>query len=222
MCSEVPFKTMPFKQSIIASVLMIATIVLLSYISRAEDIPLRRPLSTFPKQIGEWVGKEQHFDKRIYDVLGVDDSFLASYKSPNDRLVQLYMGYYQNQREGDLIHSPKLCMPGSGWNIIGRSLEELIIPHNNPGSIKVIKLLVEKGDQRQVVLYWFQSRGRFIASEYMQKTYLVIDAITRKRTDGTFMRILSPITDGNEENTVNYLKDFAKMLIPISQEFIPS
>ena len=113
-------------------------------------------------------------------------------------------------------------MPGSGWNILRTSSEELTIPNTNPGKVRVIKLILEKGSQKQIVLYWFQSRGRFIASEYMQKIYLVTDSITRRRTDGTFVRLISPATDGNEGKTVNCLKDFAKLLIPILQEYIPS
>lgn len=113
-------------------------------------------------------------------------------------------------------------MPGSGWNIIRTSLEELIIPNTNPGKIQVIKLILEKGDQRQVVLYRFQSRGRFIASEYMQKIYLVIDSITRHRTDGSFVRLIAPICDGDEEKTSEYMKNFATLLLPILQEYIPS
>ncbi len=196
--------------------------VCLKYLSHGEDIKLNKPFSTFPKQIGEWAGKEEHFDEKIYDVLGVDDSFLSNYHTSDGRQVHLYIGFYQSQREGDLIHSPKHCMPGAGWNIIGTSIEELIVPNHNPEKIKMIKLLLEKGAQRQVVLYWFQSRGRFIASEYMQKIYLVIDSIMKHRTDGSFVRLIAPVVADNEEKSVKDLKGFAKLLIPILQEYIPS
>jgi len=100
--------------------------------------------------------------------------------------------------------------------------EELIVQDTNPGKIRVIKLILEKGNQRQLVLYWFQSRGRFIASEYMQKIYLVIDSITKHRSDGSFVRLLSPVIDGNENKTSENMKDFARLLLPILQEYIPS
>ncbi|MDY7036197.1 MAG: EpsI family protein, partial [Thermodesulfobacteriota bacterium] len=109
-----------------------------------------------------------------------------------------------------------------GWNIISTSLEESILPETNQGKIKMIKLILQKGSQRQVVLYWFQSRGRFIASEYMQKIYLVIDSITRQRTDGSFVRLIAPIIGGSEEQTLKYMQNFVKTLIPILQEYIPS
>lgn len=212
---------MPLKRTLIASTLMILTMVFVHYMSHGEDIKPKKPLSTFPKQIGAWIGKQEHFDERIYDILGVDDYFLCSYSNSDGRQVQLYVGFYRSQREGDLIHSPKHCMPGAGWNIVGTSLEDLIIPNTNHGKIKMIKLLLRKDAQRQVVLYWFQSRGRFIASEYVQKIYLVTDSILKHRTDGSFVRLIAPVMNNDEDKTVKNLKDFAKLLIPILQEYIP-
>ncbi|MBW1613684.1 MAG: EpsI family protein [Deltaproteobacteria bacterium] len=213
---------MSFKRIFIVSALMILTMVCLRYISHGENILPNKSFSTFPKQIGEWVGKEEHFDKRIYDIVGVDDSILSNYHTSDGQQVQLYVGFYRSQREGDLIHSPKHCMPGAGWNIIRTSIEELIIPNHNPGKIKCIKLILQKGTQRQVVLYWFQSRGRFISSEYMQKIYLVIDSIIKHRTDGSFVRLIAPVERDNEGEALEAIKDFAKLLIPILQEYIPS
>lgn len=181
----------------------------------------KKKFSTFPKQVGAWIGKESFFEQKIYDKLGVDDSVLISYKSNDTREVQLYVGYYESQREGDLIHSPKNCMPGSGWNITDTSLEEIIIPGNKTKKIKAIKLILEKGINRQVVLYWFQSRGRFIASEYWQKIYLVWDAIFKNRTDGSFVRLIAPVNDKGVESATDYLKSFAVAVIPILNEYIP-
>ena len=169
---------MTFKRTFIASAIMILAMVCLTYMSHGENIHPNKPFSTFPKTIGEWIGKEGRFDEKIYEILGVDDSFLGNYMTPDGSQIQLYVGFYQSQQEGDLIHSPKHCMPGAGWSITRTSFEELNIPNSNPGKIKTIKLLLEKGSQKQIVLYWFQSRGRFISSEYMQKIYLVIDGDT--------------------------------------------
>ena len=213
---------MSFKRTFIASALMIFTMVCLYYLSHSENIELKRPFSTFPRQIGEWVGKEDRFDQKVYQILCVDDSFLCNYATTNGKKVQLYIGYYESQQEGGLIHSPQNCMPGSGWNIIQGSFEELKVATANSGKVKVKKLLLEKDGQRQLVLYWFQSRDRIIASEYMQKLYLLIDSIKRHRTDDSFVRLITPITDGNERYGLEYLKDFAELLIPLLQEYIPS
>ena len=113
-------------------------------------------------------------------------------------------------------------MPGAGWNITRTSLEEMEIPGIPSGKTKAIKLIVKKGPHKQIMLYWFQSRGRIINSEYMQKIYLVIDSITRNRTDGSFVRLIAPVTNDNEAETLNRMKDFAKQLMPLLNDYIPS
>jgi EpsI family protein len=200
---------------------MLTSIGFLSYFSRSEAVPPRKPLSSFPKNIDNWTGQEGFFDKQVYDVLGVDDSALISYQGPEGKSVQLYVGYYQSQREGDLIHSPKNCMPGSGWDITQTSLEELSLQGTNPQKIKVVKLILKMGASQQVVLYWFQSRGRFISSEYWQKIYMVWDAITKNRTDEAFVRLIAPVDPYGEDDTTHYLKAFAEKLIPILNEYLP-
>ena len=209
------------KRTIIASSLMIFTLIFLSFMSHGKDVPVKKPFSTFPKMIGEWVGRESFFEQKVYEILGVEESVLISYKNSDGREVQLYVGYYESQREGDLIHSPKHCMPGSGWEITQTSLEEMTILGDKRKKIKMIKLILEKGIHRQVVLYWFQSRGRFISSEYLQKIYLIWDAIFKNRTDGSFVRLIAPLHREGMEYTLDYLKTFAQKLIPVLEEYIP-
>ena len=199
---------------------MILTLLSVLYFGHFTDVDPLRPLSDFPTKIGTWSGTVGHFDQKIYTVLGVDDSFLCDYQDPTGRSIGLYIGYYKSQTEGELIHSPKNCMPGAGWNITQSSLEELHLPGTHPGRIKVIKLFLEKGDQRQIVLYWFQSRGRVIASEYLQKIYLAWDAIVKHRTDGSFVRLIAPVRE-NEEETTRYMETFARHLYPILEQYLP-
>jgi hypothetical protein len=239
---------MSFKQTLIASGIMILTAILLYFMSHGENIHPNKPFSDFPKQIHGWKGKEEYFDKQILEVLGVDDYILCNYHMPKDRFIQLYVGFYQSQREGDLIHSPKNCMPGSGWNIIETEIETVDISPVDSGQqpestekmanfqgeatygqrtgksdhkINVIKLVTQKGTYKQIVLYWFQSRGRIISSEYMQKIWLVIDSITRRRTDGSFVRLTAPVIN-DEQATLNQMQEFVRQLMPILQEYIPS
>jgi EpsI family protein len=213
---------MSFWRTLCVTAVILITMAGVKAAGHQEKVRPRRPFTIFPLQVGEWVGQQDRFDMKITKVLGVDDYFLCNYRSLDGSFLQLYVGFYQSQREGDLIHSPKNCMPGAGWHIIDASTEELLLPRNEPQRIEVIKLLLEKGDQRQIVLYWFQSRGRFIASEYMQKVYLVIDSIIQQRTDGSFVRLIAPVIDGQEEHTLNYMKTFASAVIPILREYIPS
>jgi len=212
---------MRLKQTLLASAVMLASALLMQYVTHSESVPPSRPLSEFPLRIDSWVGSPGRFDDRVYQALGVDDTILAMYQGPNRARVQLYVGFYRSQREGDLIHSPKNCMPGGGWNIVDTSLEPIAVPFRDE-PIEVIKLILEKGNQRQVVLYWFQSRGRFIASEYLQKVYLVIDSVTRHRTDGSFVRLIAPMDPRGEETTLNTLKTFAAKIVPILEAYLPA
>ncbi len=212
---------MRLKQTLVASAVMLASALLMQYATHSENVPPSRPLSEFPLRIGSWVGNPERFDERVYQVLGVDDTVLATYQNPVGAWVQLYVGFYRSQREGDLIHSPKNCMPGGGWNIVDTSVEPVAVPSRDE-PIEAAKLILEKGGRRQVVLYWFQSRGRFIASEYLQRIYLVIDSITRHRTDGSFVRLIAPVDPRGEEPTLNTLKSFAAEIVPILETYLPS
>lgn len=211
---------MNMRHTITACAIMALTVAIHYYVSQAEAVPSATPLSTFPTQIGEWKGNTDRFDQRIYDVLGVDDSFLANYYGPDNRLVQLYIGFYESQREGDIIHSPRNCMPGSGWNITRNVYRFLSLADGK--KVKVRQLLLEKGKEKQIVLYWFHSRGRIIASEYTQKIYLVLDALFRNRTDGSFVRLITPVVDGDENTAAATIKAFGEKLIPLLSDFIPA
>lgn len=212
----------PLPRAIVTSFIMLLTFGFIILLNQSEAIPPRKNFKDFPKTIGEYSGHESFFDQEIYDALGVDDSVLVSYQKPDGQIIQLYVGYHNSQREGDLMHSPKNCLPGSGWNITETSLEEISIPQHGDKRINTIKLLIEKGMSREVVLYWFQSRGRFISSEYLQKFYLVLDAFTKSRTDGSFVRLMAPVSsDYTVEETTETLKDFAVDLIPILDEYLP-
>ncbi len=197
---------------------MLLTAAYLHFGIKNKDVPPLKPLSSFPVQIGEWTGKVSHFDKKIYEILGVDDSFLCNYRNENNQTLQLYIGYYRSQREGDLIHSPKNCMPGAGWNIISSSIVTIDVPSQGPK--KVIEMALNKANEKMIMLYWFQSRGRTISSEYWQKIYLVTDSIFKHRTDGSFVRLTAPVLK-NEKETKRHLINFAKVLFPILEEYIP-
>ena len=172
------------QRTIIIIVIMLITAALTGFARHSERITPNKPFSEFPLEIGQWKGKKGELDQQVYNILGVEDYILANYRKTSGEMVNLYVGFYQSQKEGDIIHSPKNCMPGAGWNITDTSIETIHMTDTKK-TIKVIKLILQKGAEKQVVLYWFQSRGRIIASEYMQKIWLVIDSITKHRTDGS-------------------------------------
>lgn len=200
--------------------LFIGTALATQLLSRSEIIRPHRPFASFPAEIASWRGEPAQLDGSVTDILGVEDYLLATYRHPRGRAVNLYVGYYQSQKEGDLIHSPRNCMPGGGWHILETGREPLVFP-GAASAATAARLLIENGPDRQIVLYWFQSRGRIIASEYMQKIWLVVDAVTRRRTDGSFVRLMAPVTT-TEAETLEMLKEFARQIKPHLDAHIPS
>jgi EpsI family protein len=219
--SENP-KPPSYARTLIVSVVMVLTFFLLKHVNHSEDIYPNKPLSSFPKQIENWSGIEHRFEDRVYEIVGVDDSFLADYTTPDGRMLNLYIGFYQSQREGDLIHSPKHCMPGAGWKIAGTAIETIEVPDTPYKKIDVLRLNLKNGIHEKVVLYWYQSRGRIISSEYWEKIYLVVDSITRHRTDGSFVRLIAPVNNGNGDEAARHLKDFVNLVFPVLLEFLPA
>ena len=211
---------MSLARTLIVVVILLATAWATQVLSRSEAIEPKRSFDQFPLKTGDWKGIRSGLDSRIYSILGVEDYILADYHNSEGRTVNFYVGFYQSQKEGDLIHSPKNCMPGAGWNIMETAPEYLLFKGDEAPST-VTRLLLKKGADRQIVLYWFQSRGRIIASEYMQKVWLVFDAITRNRTDGSFVRLITPVT-GSEAATLEVLKKFAREIKPHLDNYIPS
>ena len=210
----------PYIRSITIVVILVLTAILTSVFSRSERIRPNKSFDLFPVEIGEWKGVKENLDQKVYNILGVEDYILGNYQNQNGNRINLYVGFYQSQKEGDLIHSPKNCMPGAGWNII-KTDQKPIVFHKGQKPSKVTRLLLQKGGEKQIVLYWFHSRGRIIASEYMQKIWLVIDSMTKQRTDGSFVRLISPIIT-SEETTDKILTEFAREIKPILDEYIPS
>jgi len=211
---------MTYRRTITLILIMLIASALTGLASHSERIAPNKPFSEFPLEIDQWKGKKGELDQEVYNILGVEDYILANYRKNPREMVNLYVGFYQSQKEGDIIHSPKNCMPGAGWKIKENSIVSVHMDDTGK-SVKIIKLLLLKGAEKQIVFYWFQSRGRIISSEYMQKIWLVIDSVSKRRTDGSFVRMISPVIV-DEETTTRVLKEFAKKIYPVLNEHIPS
>ena len=191
--------------------------------SRTEPVLPRQTLSAFPSRLGGWEGAPTvRFDQQVLTILGVDEYINRIYRSANGRPVGVYVGYYASQRQGDSIHSPLNCLPGAGWEPVTRRRVSLEIPGRRP--IVVNRLLIRKGIESQVVLYWYQGHGRVTASEYWGKIYAVADAIRLNRTDGALVRIVSPIPANaphGEQVAEEAAVDFAKAAFPVLERHLP-
>jgi EpsI family protein len=187
------------RTTIVAGCLLLASVYVMAS-SKPEVLPPRQPLATLPMSIGGWIGyREPDFTPDVLAILGVDDYITRAYV--RDRWpVDLYVGYHTSQRQGDTIHSPLNCLPGAGWEPV--DVGRAVIPvRGAPGAagvstaIEVNRVIIQKGLDRQLVLYWYQSHRRVVADEYRAKIYTVLDAVRYNRTDAALVRVVVPIAE---------------------------
>ncbi len=211
----------PFIASVI--VLVLATAASMGLDKRQEVIPERSSFAFFPERLGEWQGKLGKLDDIFIEGLeGLSDHVIGDYVDPEGNRVNFYAAYYESQRAGGSVHSPKSCIPGGGWVIkkITQVPLEGVLVDGKP--VMANRVEIAKGDYKQLVYYWFQQRGRSITNEYLLKWFLFWDALTKHRTDGSLVR-LTTIINPNEswENGDERIRKFAKALGDRLKDFIP-
>jgi exosortase D (VPLPA-CTERM-specific) len=207
-----------------ASVLMVAFIATTLVLPRpAEIFPKRASFSEFPMQLGGWRGHRSTLEAVYTDLLKMDDYVLADYADESGHVVNLYVPYYDSQRKGEAVHSPRSCLPGGGWQM--RDFDQRTLPSviDNGRPLRVNRTLIEMGNERQLVYYWFQQRGRVISNEFEVKWYLFVDALLRHRTDGAMVRLITPLPAASSEADADRrLTDMAGQLMPELGRFVPN
>jgi EpsI family protein len=181
----------------------------------------RKELKDFPKQIDNWqqLGGDQRFDDQTLSVLRASDYLLRNYKSANGQVANFYVGYYASQREGASYHSPLNCLPGSGWTMTDPG-EVSINPANGSREFAANRYLIQNGEYRELMIYWYQGRGRAVASEYWGKFYTVLDSIWLRRSDAAMIRITVPVGK-SEESARATAAELAGQISAVLPEFVP-
>lgn len=204
-------------RALVASLFIVGAALVTQRASGAESLPPRVPLGTLPLTVGDWMGRDlPPWDEKILDVLGADDYINRRYVHEGT-VADLYVGYYRSQRQGDSIHSPQNCLPGAGWQPIS---DERVTIAVGDAKLPVNRYIIAKGLDRQVVLYWFQGRGRTVANEYANRAYLVWDSIRTRRSDGALVRVMVPVFDTTREAT-DRAAAFAASIYPHLTEVLP-
>ncbi|HXH51301.1 MAG TPA: EpsI family protein [Terriglobia bacterium] len=203
----------------ITAALLVAGTIALHGVSHGERVPLRKLLGDFPLTVGIWQGRNMPFSENVIQAAGVTDYINRVYTDRKGDSVNFYIGYYASQRTGDTIHSPKHCLPGGGWTPLRSS--KVKIDLKTRGSITVNDYLIGKGLERQVVLYWYQSQGRVVASEYWARYWLIVDAIIRDRTDGALVRVIAPANDDVAQARALAV-GFVQNAFPDLKEYLPN
>ncbi|MDP3090994.1 MAG: VPLPA-CTERM-specific exosortase XrtD [Nitrospira sp.] len=194
-----------------------------SFLGQRVEVPPDRALFVdFPMHIEEWTGTSLSLEQQYIDALRFDDYVLAEYRHGGSQPVTFYSAYYRSQRKGQSAHSPQSCLPGGGWEI--SSITNLAFAPV-PGMAQQLhanRAVIEKGNQKQIVLYWFKQRDRILTSEYLVKFYLFWDALLRARTDGALVRIASLVGPGETEELVDQrMRQFVSALQPELNRYVP-
>ncbi len=207
------------------AVLVLATVGSLMIAQRTETVAQRETLETFPMQHDDWFGKGIPLEKEIVEALKLTDYVNVNYAKLDDRMpVNLYAAYYASQRKGEAVHSPRSCIPGGGWQIESvkrQTVSDVTRADGQP--LEVNRVIIAKGPVRQVVYYWFAQRGRNLTNEYLVKWYLFWDGMTRNRTDGALVRLVTPVRP-NEDTSVadKRLVSLLKTIYPKIGRYIPA
>ena len=180
----------------------------------------RKQLKDFPQAIGAWqkTGNDQILDDETLKVLRASDYLLRDFRKSDGQIANLYVGYYATQRTGATYHSPLNCLPGSGWTLSEPGKATIALPDGS--SFVANKYVIQNGDYKSLMVYWYQGRGRNVASEYWGKVYTVLDSVRLRRSNGAMVRVTVPI--GNSEDAAEKTAiEFASTASNVLPDFVP-
>jgi exosortase D (VPLPA-CTERM-specific) len=221
-------------QFIVTIIILVTTLLLSNVIEFREKIPIKKALEKFPLEVNEWVGKYDTMEQRFIDELDLSDYVIVDYQNKSGKQVNFYVAYYESQRKGESIHSPETCLPGSGWEFHQAGTTIIPLSPKSPNSsyeidkstgrkyIKVNRAFMAKPGIRQLVYFWFPQRGRNLTNAYELKIYTFWDALTKQRTDGALVRIITPVYKDEDLKDAEFrLLGFTRDVLPILSQFLP-
>ncbi|HEX4594068.1 MAG TPA: EpsI family protein [Bryobacteraceae bacterium] len=190
--------------------------------SRGEATPAYKPLDGFPTQVGGWRMVQQGvMEQEVKEVLRADDYITRDYAASPTKNADLFVAFFKSQRAGQTPHSPKNCLPGSGWVWTVSDIIPVSVP-GREGPIEINRYIVSKGEDRSVVLYWYQSRDRVVASEYKAATFVALDALRYNRTDTALVRVVVPIMKGQQDAATQTGVEFIQAFFSTLRQFFPA
>jgi EpsI family protein len=202
------------------AILLAATAIFLQARKRIEALPAHEPLASFPEQLGTWAGTDVIIPPDVREVLGNGDFLLRIYQNPAAGTnADLFVAYIPSQQQGDTLHSPKNCLPGAGWSPVESSQLAISVPGRPPFTAN--RYVIAKGDERQLVFYWYGAHGRTVASEYWAKFYLIADSIRLNRSDGAMVRVATPLLEDEPPRSAEQrLIEFTGHVVPLLDPYV--
>ena len=213
------FRTLPAPFLAATALTTVAALLAFTMPERVEVKPSRTPFLEFPLRLAAWDGKRVPLEPEYRDQLKLDDYLLANFLAASGSPVNVWIAYYDSQRNGQSTHSPRSCLPGGGWEFTSFGQSDIRTP---AATLRVNRAVIAHGSDRQMMYYWFQQRGRVVTDEYLVKWYIFWDALTRNRTDGALVRLIVPIPVGaSEAVTDRELKRFTATLQDRLAQYVP-
>jgi EpsI family protein len=202
------------------TVILIVQGCMIGVLAPAEQVPLSRPLAKIPTQLEQWrMYEESPIEPEIMELLKANDTLNRTYIAPDGTYANLFIAFFKSQRAGVAPHSPKVCLPGSGWVPTESSKLDIPIPGRD-GPIHVNRYIVSKGDERSLIIYWYQTPYRVIAGEFTAKFYTMVDGLRYHRSDTSLVRVIVSIRQNEdlaEQQAVRFIQGFFN---PV-REFLP-
>lgn len=208
------------KYWLLIAILLFGGIFINWFESRGEMAVERKSLAELPAQLGEWrqKGNDIRFDEGVEGILRTTDYTMREYLTPGGRIANIYVGYYASQRTGATYHSPQNCLPGAGW--VMTEPEKIDIATAGGETFTANRYIIENGIYKEVMIYWYQGRGHREASEYRDKINTVWDSVSRRRTDGAIVRVMTSVGD-NEQEAVKAAADLSARLAEKLNAYVP-
>lgn len=206
---------------LLPALLLLGAALFLQARSRQENVPPRQEIVSFPKQVGAWQGRDLGIGPDVREILGPGEFLSRIYvRKQDERYINFFVAYFPSQRTGATIHSPKNCLPGSGWTPMESTRIQVTAPGKAP--ITVNRYIIGKGLDRQLVLYWYQAHSRVVASEYWARFYLVADSLRMNRSDGSLVRVITPVAEGESvAGAQQRALEFTQQILPTLDRYIP-
>ncbi len=222
----------------VLTLVLLAQAVLFYTASHGDSRPLRQPLKQFPLTLPGWQAvTDGVVDQDTLSVLKADDVLSrfyvrtpvpdASQMTQNMKLAlinsadELFVAYFSTQQTGQSPHSPKNCLPGSGWQPSVTGEMVVAIPRR-AAPITINRYIISRGDVESVVLYWYQSHGRVVANEFAAKFYLVADSMRYHRSDTALVRVIVPVRRDGVDVAVKSATDLVQAVYPAILNYLPN
>lgn len=207
--------------AIVLVAIMLVGLLVNSWTYLGEAHVDRKALKDFPTQVGSWSqrGVDGQIDEPTMKVLRASDYLLRDFRRDDDAVANLYVGYYASQRDGATYHSPLNCLPGSGWSLTEPAKRTITTPQGM--TFQANQYVIQNGSQRAAMIYWYQGRGRRVASEYWGKVYTVIDSVRLRRSDAAMVRVTVPI-GGSVQVSLDAAADLAGKASDQLADFVPN